>query len=253
MCRLVAYCGPSVSLEKLILHPYHNLYKQSWQPKETSYALLNADGFGFGWYDACGTACHYRNPMPIWSDINLKTLSRALHAKIWFAMVRSATEENDAYPHNLQPFIYKQYMFMHNGFIRDFKHGALQKILKVLPDSIVASIHGLSDSAYLFGLVCYFLEQERGQLKAALQKTLQWCQTQLSSHHTMLNMILSDGKSIVALRAAIHEQAPTLYMMQKTHVDLPKQAQVLASEPFAENEQWLSVDIDKPVSLDAMM
>ncbi len=238
MCRLLAYRGPSIDLAELILRPHHSLYKQSWQPKETNYAMLNADGFGFGWYDQKNIARTYRNPLPIWSDVNLPALSETLHAKIWFAMVRSATENTGVSPYNLQPFVYQNYMFMHNGFVRDFKQGGLQKILATLPSHIIASIEGLTDSAYLFGLVCFFLEQEKGDMESALQQTLQWCQIHLSEHHAMLNMIVTDGNTIVAVRAAMLEEPPTLYTSTTTKAQAPLLGEIFASEPFSDQRQW---------------
>lgn len=257
MCRLAVYRGKQISLNDLILKPHHNLYKQAWQPKETSYAMLNADGFGFGWYDDRNKACVYRNPIPIWSDVNLKTLSHALHAKLWFAMVRSATVANGFSHHNLQPFVYKHYMFMHNGFIRDFRQGVLQKILALLPESILASIHGLTDSAYLFGLLCFFLEQAQNKnsnsdevLESALLETLNWCHQYLPDHHAMLNMVITDGNKLVAVRAGINEEPPTLYFAGTAQTHLPVNAQILSSEPFSNNDDWELLQANQLIVLD---
>ena len=52
MCRLLAYLGPSIALNRLISEPEHSLVVQSYAPREMTSGRLNADGFGFAWYDA---------------------------------------------------------------------------------------------------------------------------------------------------------------------------------------------------------
>ncbi len=241
MCRLVAYCGNSIALRGLLFDPNHSLYKQSWQPKEMNYAKLNADGFGFGWYNLNGKAVTYRNPAPIWTDINLETLSDVLHAPLWLAMVRSATAEYGTSPHNLQPFTYRNYLFMHNGFIRDFNQGILQKLIAILPTNIIDNIRGLTDSEYLFGLICYYLNKANDDLQAALTQTIEWCKQHLSDHKAMLNIILSDGIEIVAVRLAINETPPTLYLACNDQTHLPEGAKIIASEPFSETQNWQEI------------
>ncbi len=80
MCRLAAYIGPVLRLEELLLKPDHSLVKQSWAPREMMEARLNADGYGFGWFDHTGRPLRYRQTMPIWTDPNLAELGRGLEA-----------------------------------------------------------------------------------------------------------------------------------------------------------------------------
>jgi glutamine amidotransferase len=80
MCRLAVYIGASIRLEDLILKPAHNLVEQAYAPREMQEARLNADGYGFGWFDDDGTPAVYTNTMPIWADHNLETLGRRLQA-----------------------------------------------------------------------------------------------------------------------------------------------------------------------------
>ena len=91
MCRIACYIGPEIALADLLLQPDHSLLQQSWNPQEMREGRLNADGYGFGWFDVSGKTARYTNPMPIWSDPNLESLSRSLHQTIWMANVRSAT------------------------------------------------------------------------------------------------------------------------------------------------------------------
>src|SRR5256885_2169289 len=51
MCRFLAYLGPDVSLESLLLAPPWSLLRQSYEPRFMRRGRVNADGFGAGWYD----------------------------------------------------------------------------------------------------------------------------------------------------------------------------------------------------------
>jgi predicted glutamine amidotransferase len=49
MCRWLAYAGPPLHLDSLIVRPENSLVGQSRGAQETKSAI-NADGFGIGWY-----------------------------------------------------------------------------------------------------------------------------------------------------------------------------------------------------------
>ena len=78
MCRLMGYLGIPIQLDRLLNKPEHSLIVQSYQPREMTAGLLNADGFGVGWYaaDRQTEPFIYKNTLPIWNDINLPSLSR---------------------------------------------------------------------------------------------------------------------------------------------------------------------------------
>ncbi|MEL6453271.1 MAG: class II glutamine amidotransferase, partial [Cyanobacteria bacterium J06623_5] len=52
MCRILGYLGPSIALEEVVLKPAHSMLVQSYKPREMKGAILNGDGFGFGWHGA---------------------------------------------------------------------------------------------------------------------------------------------------------------------------------------------------------
>jgi predicted glutamine amidotransferase len=93
MCRLLAYLGQPIQLEKILLEPEHSLVVQSYQPQEMTAGLLNADGFGIGWYHPTQETkpFTYRNILPMWNDVNLPNLSRYIESGCVLSNVRSAT------------------------------------------------------------------------------------------------------------------------------------------------------------------
>ena len=233
MCRLAAYLGKAIPLRKLLLEPEHSLYVQSWQPQELQYAKLNADGFGFGWHYSDGRAAVYRNAMPIWSDINLNDLADSLYSERWLAMVRSATAGFATSADNTQPFRHDQYLYLHNGYIKNFNQAMRKKIGNELSDEIVASLRGLNDSEYLFALLRQFIaDHPQKKLSEIIKNLIRWLNTHIGDTDALLNMIISDGQSLYALRYAINHQAPSLYFLSETD------ALWIASEKLDNRSAW---------------
>ena len=233
MCRLAAYIGKTIPLRKLLLDGKHSLYEQSWQPKELQYAKLNADGFGFGWYQPDGHSAIYRNPMPIWSDANLGDLADSLHSDRWLAMVRSATAGFSSSIDNTQPFRHGAYLYMHNGYIKDFNSTLRQSITAELANPRIASLRGLSDSEYLFALLRQLIDDNpQKELAEVIKDFIIWLDTNIKHGEALLNIIISDSHAIYALRYAINGDAPSLYYRNKAD------GLWLASEKLDDNQDW---------------
>src|SRR5437879_12962034 len=92
MCRFLAYLGPDVSLESLLLAPPWSLLRQSYEPRFMRRGRVNADGFGAGWYDfgVREEPALYRRPTPIWSDRTFASIAGLAHAGAILAAVRNA-------------------------------------------------------------------------------------------------------------------------------------------------------------------
>ena len=50
MCRHIGYIGNIKTLHTILLKHNHSLEKMAYAPKEMNEAILNADGFGIGWF-----------------------------------------------------------------------------------------------------------------------------------------------------------------------------------------------------------
>ncbi len=241
MCRLLAYAGPPIQLDRLIYAPEHSLIVQSYQPKEMEVAILNGDGVGMGWYhpERQETPYIYRNTLPAWNDINLPHLCRYIEAGQVLAHVRSATPGLAVDLHNCQPFAAGRLSFIHNGFIENFRHTLYRSIRDSLPDHIYQTIHGLTDSEHIFAMVVHSLEIGAPSLTEALHRVI----LDLASHgahrgvRVAANIVLSDGEQLVACRYDNTGKSPSLYWLQD-HPDFPDSA-LLASEPLFEGA-WVS-------------
>ncbi|MGH7966260.1 MAG: ergothioneine biosynthesis protein EgtC, partial [Candidatus Binatia bacterium] len=159
MCRFVAYLGQAVTLERVISAPEHSLIVQSYRPTEMTSGVVNADGFGMGWYNRVldPTPCVYTNCSPIWGDRNLPGLSRHIASECIFANVRSATPDIAIDQSNCQPFAYQQFLFMHNGYMQHFRSTLMRRMREALRDEYYTAIGGSTDSEHIFALFLNFL------------------------------------------------------------------------------------------------
>ena len=132
MCCLAAYLGPEISLCRFLMEPAHSLYRQSCELQELEKAVLNADGFGFGWVNPAMQTFIYTNTRPIWTDTNLGGLSESLFSPYWLANVRSATPGQSISQDNTHPFKLGQILFTHNGYIENFNTDIRTRLHEIL-------------------------------------------------------------------------------------------------------------------------
>jgi glutamine amidotransferase len=144
MCRLLGYLGLPLTLDRLLYKPEHSLISQSYQPREMTSGLLNADGFGAGWYHPQRESepFTYKNTVPIWSDSNLPSLSRYVESGCVLAAVRSATAGQSVDLSNCQPFQHRLILGIHNGSIDNFRQTLYRPIRERLSDATYQSIDG---------------------------------------------------------------------------------------------------------------
>lgn len=234
MCRLVAYLGVPISLHPLLYEPEHSLVVQSYQPREMISGVVNADGFGVGWYGSPDQeAFSYRHTIPIWNDINLPSLSRYIQSDCLLAYVRSATPGQALDLSNSQPFGYKNLLFIHNGRIENFRQTLYRKIRTKLSDEIYNWISGSTDSEHILALVMERLRANPDeQIDTALHATLLDLQAWAEELYTEVsaNIVISDGKQLVAARYTTKSPAPSLYWLQNAR-QFPNSV-IIASEPL---------------------
>ena len=235
MCRLLGYLGPTIPLDFLLSKPEHSLIVQSYQPSEMTSGVVNADGFGIGWYhpQRDTTPFTYKSILPIWSDVNLSSLGRYVESGCVMANVRSATSGQGVDISNCQPFQYQHYMGIHNGRIENFRQTLCRPLCDRLGDVAYQSIKGSTDSEHFFALLINELQSDSdGSLEQALQNALLTLD-ELAQFHKVTssaNLIVSDGQRLVASRASSGTPAPSLYWLR----DDPAfpEAVIIASEPL---------------------
>ncbi|HAZ49697.1 MAG TPA: ergothioneine biosynthesis protein EgtC [Cyanobacteria bacterium UBA11369] len=243
MCRLLGYLGSPILLDYLLNKPEHSLVVQSYQPREMTAGLLNADGFGIGWYhpSKATEAFRYKNTLPIWSDVNLPSLSRYIESGCIIANVRSATPGLAVDLSNCHPFQYEKLLFTHNGLIQDFRKTLYREIRDRINNTAYQAINGTTDSEHIFALLINELQADPDiNLETALHKTLINLAEIAKSYQVSFsaNIIISDGQGLIASRFAYNTATPSLYWLRDDPT-FPNSV-IIASEPlFAGN--WMSL------------
>lgn len=240
MCRLLAYLGAPILLEELILKPEHSLVVQGYQPQELQIALLNADGFGLGWHhpdDITAAPYVYRNVLPIWNDVNLPHLCRYIRTQSLVSNVRSATPGLPLDFSNCQPFRYDQLLFVHNGWIENFRQTLYRPMRDLIDDVAYQNIYGLTDSEHIFALIIHLLTiNPHLDLLGALEKAIDMTQSLADQYDVRVSgtIVLSNGSQLVAARFDNQAQAPSFYFLRRL------EGIILASEPLFEGD-WQSL------------
>ena len=155
MCRLMAYKGTPIIIDKLLYQPKNSLINQSFHAREIE-EPLNGDGFGVGWYvpELNYEPITFVSVNPAWNNRNLRNLAPKIKTDCMIAHVRAASV-GDVSESNCHPFQYKNILMAHNGGVEDF--GKIKRHLRdPLSDDLYNWIKGQTDSEHLFA----FLLQE---------------------------------------------------------------------------------------------
>ncbi|WP_193193667.1 ergothioneine biosynthesis protein EgtC [Nostoc sp. MG11] len=235
MCRLLAYLGSPISLEKLLYKPEHSLIVQSYQPREMTSGVVNADGFGMGWYhnQKDTEPFIYKNTLPIWNDINLPSLSRYVESKCVLAYVRSATPGQAIDFANCQPFNDQQLLFIHNGRIENFRQTLHRKIRSTLTQNLYEKINGSTDSEHIFALLLSQIKINKHRPPQYALRTTLLTLLEMAKRYQVevsANVVFSDGHRLIASRFTTTSPAPSLYWIRDDLI-FPKSV-IIASEPL---------------------
>jgi glutamine amidotransferase len=208
MCRHLGWLGEPRSVASLVLDPPYGLLVQSYSPRRQKHGLMNADGWGVGFFDD-GIARRWRSAAPLWSDTSFASMAPALHSGCIVAAVRSASVGMPIEPSASAPFTDGQWLLSHNGLVDR----------AALPPSSAAE--STNDSALLAALIF-----ERGM--DALGDTI--AEVAAADLNARLNILAGNGSQ---LRATTW--GDTLFVLRTAD------GVVLASEPFDDDQGWQEI------------
>ena len=228
MCRHLAYLGPPITLDALLLTPPHSLLHQSYRPRHQRHGTVNADGFGAGWWspDVRAEPARYRTAAPIWSDRSFASLAGVISAGAVVAAVRSATPPLPVEESGCAPFTAGPWLFSHNGVVDGWTSGANVGLRRQVSATRSATIEGATDSEVLFALALDRLDDGVGPADA-LRAVIA---TVADGPGGRLNLLISDGAAVAATTFG-----DTLF------VRTGDGATAVASEPFDDDAAWVAV------------
>lgn len=234
MCRHLGYVGPARPLSDLVLHAPHSLLEQSYRPRLQQHGVVNADGFGVGWYvDGQAEPVRYRQARPIWSDPSFASIAPTIRSSLMIANVRSATEGTALDETAVAPFRHSRWLLSHNGRLFDWARARKELWGRALD---VPEAGASVDTAIAFALAV-----EAWQAGAPLAEGLARAVTTLTAlGDGRLNLLASDGTSIAATR-----HGEDLFLRRGADSTL------IASEPLDDSEDWEPVPDNHVVSATA--
>ncbi len=228
MCRHVAYAGPPKSLHEILYAPEFSLNVQAYAPRMSRTCVLNADGFGVGWYDAGrDRPVRYRRSQPMWTDVSFADVAGVVRSGCLVAAARSATVGFPVDESCAQPFTDQRRLFSHNGAIEGFagveaKLRELAGDLAPLPDA-----RAPVDSALLFAIAAGRWS-DGDSLAGGLAHVVETVTAMAGGRY---NLLASDGTSLAATT-----WGDTLFVRRG-----PEPYVVIASEPYDDGPGWEEV------------
>jgi glutamine amidotransferase len=208
MCRHLGWLGAPVSVASLVLEPANGLMVQSYSPRRQKHGLMNADGWGVGFFDD-DTPRRWRSAAPLWGDVSFASVAPALRSGCVVAAVRSASIGMPIEPSASAPFTDGRWLLSHNGLV---DRG-------VLPLS--AKAESTCDSALLAALIF-----DRGL--DALGPTI--VEVAAADPNARLNILAGNGSELLATT-----WGDTLSVLRRSD------GVVLASEPYDDDPDWQEI------------
>lgn len=273
MCRLLAYMGTPIVIDKLLYQPKNSLVNQSINAKELE-EPLNGDGFGIGWYvpEVNYEPVTFVSVNPAWSNRNLRNLAPKIKTECFIAHVRAASV-GEVSESNCHPFQYKNLLMMHNGGVEHF--GLIKrKIREPLSDELYNWIKGQTDSEHIFAYVLHHLLKDPKAtispeaVMEAFEKTFTDLKKMMAEagikEEAYLNMFVTNGLFFVGTRYVTNpkEEPLTLYHSEGaryvvedgvSHLVAPQdddQAVLVVSEKLTDEPHWTLIPSNHFVVVD---
>lgn len=262
MCRWLIYFGELINLKQILFHGENSIIKQSYKKTFTPFLEepnkrdheINADGFGVGWYvDNFVDPCLYISTKTPWSDINIKRLSKYIMSKIIFAHIRAIKPLSISLVHeyNCHPFSHKNFMFMHNGDLKNFIEFK-KRIISDLDDDVYKIIKGSTDSEYAFALFLSFIDKkyfldggllDPNSFKNNVKKTINKLVKYGNNIPMSMNFAFTDGKTVICTRYINNEEEPPSLYYRKLDGNI-----IISSEPVDYDENWIYIKKNSIIS-----
>jgi glutamine amidotransferase len=216
MCRHLGWLGADVTVSSLLLDPPHGLRVQSYAPRRQKHGLMNADGWGVGFFSgfseglsADGVPRRWRSASPLWGDGSFDSVAPALRSHCVVAAVRSATVGMPIEASATAPFTDGHWLLSHNGVVDH----------SVLP--LTSSTESVCDSAMLAATIFALGPDALGETVAQIGAL---------DPRARLNILAANGSRMLATA-----WGDTLSILRRDD------GVVLASEPYDDDPAWEDV------------
>jgi len=209
MCRHLGWLGHATTVASLVLDKPYGLLVQSYSPRRQKNGLMNADGWGVGFFDDEGVARRWRSAAPLWGDASFASVAPVLRSECVVAAVRSATIGMPIEASASAPFSDGTWLLSHNGIVNR----------SVLPPS--AAAESTVDSAVLAALIFQRGLDRLGDTVAEVGA---------ADPNARLNILAANGSRMLATT-----WGDTLSVLRRDD------GVVLASEPYDDDPAWQEI------------
>jgi glutamine amidotransferase len=210
LCRHLAWLGQPRTLSQLVLEPEHSLLRQSWQPRRQKRGLMNADGWGVGYFTPGRVQpARWRSAAPLWHDASFASVAPTIHSGAVLAAVRSASPGMPLDVTAAAPFTDGTWLCSLNGRVD-------RRVLSPGRDA-----ESMCDAALL---AAHVFDRGVDQLAAIV------VEVGTADPEADLNLLLTDGRRI----AATTWGNSLCYLVEPDGV-------VVASEPWDDDPRWVDV------------
>ena len=206
----------------------------------------NGDGFGLGWYGTGTSPAVYRSVSPAWADANLRELAAHVESPLFLAHVRAAIG-SPVQQTNCHPFRRGRWLFVHNGFLANFRELRRDLMLAINP-ALFGEIQGSTDTEVVFHLALTLGLEENPvrALEMAVGIIEQTARRRGIAGVVRGSFGVSDGTSLWAARYATEGRARSLFAsadveaVRRLHPDNPRfqrlspDDRLIVSEPFSD-------------------
>jgi predicted glutamine amidotransferase len=248
MCRLLLCVKENIN-EKLIYKFLSQSINKKNTPGFNNYldADYHKDGYGFVYWSSDKNKWFiYKSEKVFFNDINIDSVIDSivrLQPTILIGHLRNQGRcVGSVNINNVHPFLYKNYAFVHNGFIKDFIIHK-EKILNNINNNYKNQIIGETDTEHMFYLLLtlfdqireYYIEDGYPICKLAYFSFIKLFEFMFENKIELVgNFIFSNGKFIIIIRYVAENfkmglDAPSLY-----YNDYIKQS-IISSEPILNN------------------
>jgi predicted glutamine amidotransferase len=245
MCRWMAWFGQPLLLDELLFKTPHSIVDQSLHARMGA-EPTNGDGFGLGWYGFGEGPGVFRSVEPAWSDANLRHLAGHIESPLFMVHVRAAIG-SPVQELNCHPFRHGHWLFVHNGFINEFRQ-LRRDVMFMLEPELFAAVEGTTDSEVVFNLaLTYGLEDDPiGALERAVGTIERLAAERGIDEPVQASFGITDGETLWGVRYASNGNARTLYTsaevdaIRRLHPENERFAQLspddrlIVSEPFSD-------------------
>jgi predicted glutamine amidotransferase len=245
MCRWMGWLGQQLLMEEILFNSPHSIVDQSLNARMGA-EPTNGDGFGLGWYGAGEGPGLYHSVEPAWSDPNLRELAAHVESPLFVAHVRAAIG-SPVQQTNCHPFRYKNWLFLHNGYLGGFAKLRRELMFLVAPEYFQL-IHGSTDTevAFTLALTLGLTEDPLGAMEQTVGLIEEHARALGIEDAVQGTFGITDGATLWAVRYATSGPPRTLYTsadpgtVRRLYPDNPRLSQVteddrlVVSEPFSD-------------------